>query len=230
MTCNGNAGKIATVPLKPQNETYSKNRLDRQDWIDAAFKILVSHGEEQVRILKLADTLGVTRGSFYWHFKDRQDLLRELLGYWAAKNTQGIVDQAGKPAPSITGAILNVFWLWTQDDLFDPRLDFAVREWARRSADVHKVVDEADRCRVAALTAMYERHGYCGQDAFIRARVLYYMQLGYYALEVSEPMDVRLSYIADYIRSFSGREPDMALVAEFCDAVAARSVRKAPGT
>ena len=54
---------------------------------------------------------------------------------------------------------------------------------------------------------MYIRHGYGGEDAFIRARVLYYMQIGYYTLEVREPMAVRFSHIEAYLRSFTGKEP-----------------------
>ena len=47
------------------------SRLGRDDWLDAAFRAAVEHGFDGVRVLTLADTLQVTRGSFYWHFKDR---------------------------------------------------------------------------------------------------------------------------------------------------------------
>ena len=53
---------------------------------------------------------------------------------------------------------------------------------------------------------MFRRHGYEETDAFIRARVLYYMQIGYYALRVEETMAKRLSYVPAYIRSFTGKE------------------------
>jgi hypothetical protein len=53
---------------------------------------------------------------------------------------------------------------------------------------------------------MYLRHGYGGEDAFIRARVLYYMQSGYYTLEVREPMVVRFSHVEAYLTSFTGKQ------------------------
>ena len=57
-------------------------RLGRDDWLDAAYLAVVEGGFDQVRVLTLADTLGVTRGSFYWHFSDHAELLQALLQRW----------------------------------------------------------------------------------------------------------------------------------------------------
>jgi AcrR family transcriptional regulator len=56
--------------------------LARRDWIDAGLELLVGKGVDHVKITRLADALGVTRGSFYWHFKDRDDLLSALVEDW----------------------------------------------------------------------------------------------------------------------------------------------------
>lgn len=64
---------------------------------------------------------------------------------------------------------------------------------------------------------MFTQHRYDAREALMRARMLYYMQLGYHALGVQEPMDVRMELMADYLRGFSGQEPDPALVAAFQD-------------
>ena len=102
--------------------------------------------------------------------------------------------------------MLSVFKCWVDNVLHDPGLDFAIREWARRAPDVRRLVDQADDARVAALTEMYRRHEYGDPDAFIRARVLYFMQTGYYALEMQEPLDLRLSYLEAYLRSFASKD------------------------
>ena len=57
-------------------------RLSRDDWLDAAFDAVVEGGFDSVRVLLLADRLGVTRGSFYWHFKDHADLVDSLIRRW----------------------------------------------------------------------------------------------------------------------------------------------------
>ncbi len=181
-------------------------RTTCEDWIALAMDVLVTEGVGQLKVMNLAQKLNVSRSSFYWFFKSRNDLLDQLLHHWEHKNTASIVERANRPANSIAESVLNVFECWVNEDLFDPGLDFAVREWARRSADVRRRLDRADEARVAAIAAMFRRYQYDDTDAFIRARVLYFMQVGYYALDVDEPMSRRLSYLEAYIRSFTGTD------------------------
>ena len=64
---------------------------------------------------------------------------------------------------------------------------------------------------------MYARHGYAPEDADTRARILYYMQLGYHALEVQEDMALRLSRVPGYIEGFTGQSPDPVALQAFSD-------------
>ena len=182
-------------------------KATREDWIEAALDMLISDGVESVRILTLGQKLGVSRSSFYWYFESRQDLLNQLLELWRNGNTRFIVERALRPAPSITQGVLNVFECWVDERLYNPRLDFAIRAWARHSADVGAIIDDADNVRLEAIRQMFLRQGYHEPDAFVRARVLYFMQIGYYSLEIVEPMMSRLSLVPAYLRSFTGREP-----------------------
>ena len=92
-------------------------------------------------VLDLSERLGVSRSSFYWYFKNRDDLLDELLLRWESSNTRSIVRQSEAPADSISEAVCNVFRCWVEPELFSPRLDFAVSEWVRRSEKVRRAVD-----------------------------------------------------------------------------------------
>ena len=152
----------------------------------------------------------------------RQDLLAQLLPHRHDTNTKAIVERAQRPAESIIMGVMNVFECWADERLFDPRLDFAIREWARRSEDVRRMIDQADDERLTAIRDMYRRHGYDAEDAFIRARVLYYMQIGYYVLDLKEPVEARVSHLAAYLRAFTGQEPSDADVAHFMRFIAAR--------
>lgn len=205
-----------------QRTPPSHTKATRQDWLRAAKSILIEEGAERVKILPLAERLNVSRSSFYWYFKDRRDLLGALLDFWGETNTRAIVDQANRPADNIFEAINNIFECWVDEALFDPGLDFAVREWSRRSEKVRAVVDKADEARVTALARMFEGHGYVPRDAFIRARVLYFMQIGYYALDLGESIETRMLYIGDYLRSFSGKEPPSEDVARFVERLSNR--------
>ena len=117
----------------------------------------------------------------------------------------------------------NFFRCFVDPALFDPALDFAVREWARRDGAVRRRIDAADTRRIKAATAMFARFGYSPADADARARILYFMQLGYHALEVKESVDTRMSRIEPYMRGFTGQEPDPQAIADF-DAFARRTL------
>jgi AcrR family transcriptional regulator len=195
--------------------SLAATRVSREDWIRAALDTLVSDGVGNVKVLVLAEKLGVSRSSFYWFFKSRQDLLDRLLHHWKDTNTRVVVERAALRSASIVQGTLYLFACWIDESLFDPRLDFAVREWARRSAHVRRAVDQADEARVKAIKGMFVRFGFRDKEAFIRARVLYFMQIGYYSLDLEEPLDTRLSYITDYLRVFTGQEVEVRDVSWF---------------
>jgi len=190
-------------------------KVTRQDWLNMARDVLVNEGIAEVKILGLANRMGVSRSSFYWYFEDRADLQAALLDEWEARNTAQIVHHCQMPATGITDALCNFFRCFVDTGKFDRGLDFAVREWSRRDISIRSRLDEADQCRIAAITACFAKHGYDPADADARARILYFMQLGYHALEVNEDMDTRMSRIEPYMRGFTGQEPDKQAIARF---------------
>lgn len=181
-----------------------RNQLQRFDWLLEALGIFVAEGIDAVRITRLAEELGVTRGSFYWHFSNRDDLLDALVAYWRDKNTRAIVE-AVDGAASLTDGILRFFEACVDHTLFDSRLDLAIREWARRSGAVDKQMRAADEIRIQALSALFSRSDYPMPEAFVRARVIYFAQIGFYALDVKEPMSTRLGYTEAYFAAFTGK-------------------------
>ena len=181
-------------------------KVTRDDWLALAMEVLVSDGVERVKVLSLADRMGVSRSSFYWYFKSRQDLLDALLARWQSTNTAAIIRQSELPADTITGAVCNVHRCVANPGLFDTALDFAVRDWARRSGNVRQILDESDAIRVDALTAMFVRYDYSPIEALTRARVLYYMQLGYDLAQLNETMEQRLAMVPHYLFVFTGQQ------------------------
>jgi AcrR family transcriptional regulator len=188
-------------------------RVSRAEWFDAAIDTLRTDGIDHVRVLSLAQRLGVNRSSFYWYFQSRENLLDELIAAWSARNTASIVERAGRPAPTISAAVLGIFECWTDERYFDPKLDFAVRAWAARDVAVEAVVIAADQSRLDAIDAMYARHGFA--DSTVRARVLYYTQVGYYALGIDEPISVRLGFTPGYLRALTGCDASADELADF---------------
>lgn len=190
-------------------------KVTRQDWLNMARDVLVNEGVADVKILTMAKRMGVSRSSFYWYFKDRADLLNALLQEWEDRNTAQILHHCQMPAISITEAVCNFFRCFVDDTKFDQGLDFAVREWSRRKPAIRARVDQADQNRIKALTRTFSNHGYDPSDADARARILYFMQLGYHALEVREDRATRMSRLGPYLRGFTGQDPDQSAIDAF---------------
>ena len=75
-----------------------KQPLSPSDWIEVAVDALARGGVSEVRVDVLAKRLGVSRGSFYWHFADRDALLTAALDEWEHTTTTGVIEQLEKLA------------------------------------------------------------------------------------------------------------------------------------
>jgi len=192
-------------------------KVTREEWLSAAQEALIRDGVDTVKVLALATQLEVSRSSFYWYFKNRDELLIALLDHWEEQNTRSIVRQCALDAGCINAAACNFFRCFIDPSLFDRGLDFAVRAWARQQSDVRRRIDAADDARLKALEAMFQRHGCDAAEADWRARMIYFMQLGYHALEVQETMDVRMARLPGYLEGFTGQVPSKAVLNEFCE-------------
>lgn len=198
--------------ISPMSYSRPQTKVTREDWIDTALSTLIDEGIDQVKVMVLARKLNVSRASFYWYFSDRNALQAELIKHWSVKNTQVIIRQATTPAPSIIEAVANIFSCWMDENSFSPRLDAAMRAWAHQDKRIKELVDIEDEKRLASIKLMYINYGYAEEEAFIRARVLYFMQIGYYALDIQESFDTRLSYFEPYVYSFTGLRPTKSQV------------------
>jgi AcrR family transcriptional regulator len=190
-------------------------RGTEEGWIDAAYDMLVEGGVEAVKILPLARRLGLSRTSFYWHFADREALLAALVRRWQEKNTGNLVRQTELPAATINAAVLNLIDCWITPDLFDSPLDRVMRNWARTDPALRTAFAAADAARLAAIRAMFLRHGYGRDEADVRASAVYLTQVGYIDLETAETLEARLRRVPTYVEIFTGRPATEAELAAF---------------
>ncbi|MFO1035139.1 MAG: TetR/AcrR family transcriptional regulator [Hyphomicrobiales bacterium] len=188
-----------------QTERDAGWRGSAELWLNAAHELLLEQGIDAVKILPLAQKLNLSRTSFYWFFTDRDALLTALLSRWRDKNTGNVLKQANAYAETVVEAVLNVNDLWFDGNLFDAKLEFAVRSWALQSPEVLKAVQEADSTRIAALTGVFTRFGIDAHLADVRARTMYLTQIGYISMQTREDLPLRLSRIPQYVEVFTGR-------------------------
>lgn len=184
-------------------------------WLDAAYLMLVESGVEAVKVMPLAERLGLSRTSFYWHFPDREALLAGLIARWESRNTANLIARADLPARTITEAVLHLCDCWIWPDLFDSRLEFAIRTWALTDPALAATLAQADAARIAAIKALFLRFDYPEAEADIRAHTLYLTQIGYISMRFDEPLLPRLDRVPPYTLTFTGISPSTAEVAAF---------------
>lgn len=201
---------------QPEQPRVGNVKATRQDWVDAAVAALETVAVDQLKVLALSEELSVSRSSFYWYFEAMGELHEELLDLWA-KSTSAIVERSERAAEDITTACLGVYECWADDALYSPLLDFAIRDWGRRSHEIAERVYLADLERLEAMAAMFARFDFDETDSMVRARLLYHSQLGYYAAGTNEPVEVRLAFLPSYLRAMTGVEPPAAVLADFAN-------------
>jgi AcrR family transcriptional regulator len=180
--------------------------MGRDIWLDTARRALIEDGTAGVEINKLAKRLGSSRGGFYWFFKDRAELLEKLLAYWVQTSTalfERILQVPGRNGMEEYLAMTN---LWVDENEYDPKWDGAIRDWARISKAVRDVVQNVDQKRISVLEQIFNDMGYKGKEANVRARVMYYHQVGYYAMGVRESRRERRVLIPYYRKVLTGRD------------------------
>jgi AcrR family transcriptional regulator len=161
-------------------------------WLRAAARRLAQGGVGALAIESLARDLDVTKGSFYWHFRDRAALLSALLASWEARATAPLLDRlrdvAGGPAARLAGLAATVA---TEGG---GSLDPAMRGWALHDAAAAAVVARVDVARMAFIAREFQALGFDPDSARTRARLLYLYLLGEHALALAaRPAEERLS-------------------------------------
>lgn len=187
-----------------------------EGWLEAAYTALIESGIDGVKILPIATKLKLARTSFYWHFKDREALLDGLLSRWEETTTKPLVAATESYAETEAEALLNVIGCFLPPASFDDRLEFAVRSWALQDANVMARVHAADVERLAALRVLLQKWGHDPDEADVRARTIYLVQIGYISMQVNETLKTRLKRIPTYVKIYSGRaEPGPREIARF---------------
>lgn len=196
-------------------DSTTRARSSEDAWLTAAYDMLTDTGVEAVKVMPLARSLGLSRTSFYWHFKDREALLEAMIRRWEDRNTGNLVARAEAYAETICEAMFNLFDCWLDEALFDARLDLAIRNWARNDAGLQARLDKADARRMGAIMAMFRRFGYSEAEAEVRTMTAVYTQIGYISMQVSEDRGIRLSRMPAYVEVFTGQRPGDSDISRF---------------
>ncbi|WP_207485551.1 TetR/AcrR family transcriptional regulator [Arenibaculum pallidiluteum] len=155
------------------------DRLTKTDWIRHGLRRLAQDGPEALKVVPLANALNVSRGSFYWHFRDLADFHAEVLGHWRLRSTERIIRdlETHPPGARRLHDLMRRGFDVTSGGGPQP-LERAIRSWAARDESVARVVAEVDAQRIGYLADQLVASGVSASDARERALFLYWAYLG----------------------------------------------------
>jgi AcrR family transcriptional regulator len=154
----------------------TKPVLHREDWVVAGLDVLAARGLSGLRVQPLARQLGVTTGSFYWHFKNRDDLIEAMLAYWIDTLTTIVVSRVWAEEEHPARRLRRLASVVVTES--GGRYDLAFRNWAAHDAEVATLVGRVDRERLDAVQSQFLELGFDDLQAEMRARTYtYYLEM-----------------------------------------------------
>ncbi len=150
------------------NQAEKKQRLSREAWLQQALDIL-AEDPEHLRIDELADRLGVSKGSFYWHFENRSEFILAMAEYWRDRLTIEPINDLSLVGGSAEDRLYALMRKITENRL--GHYDLAVRAWARHEPSIMSVIRDVDRARMRELNELFLEIGFDEEEARMRARL-----------------------------------------------------------
>jgi AcrR family transcriptional regulator len=171
------------------------DQLSAQDWLDQGLKTLATQGFAALKAEPLAKAMGVSRGSFYWHFADIGAFHAAILNAWREVAAEAIIANVEATAGEDP---LNV--LLTRVFSEKLTLERAVRSWATFDPAVKAAVQAIDRRRLDYVESLIRARGVAANLAQARAQILYWAFLGYALSDKPLPKAPREAVVAELIR------------------------------
>ena len=154
----------------------ARARTPRSRWIGAGLDALATGGPEAVRVEPLAQALGVTKGSFYWHFDDRGALLEALLDAWEHTLVDEVIDQVEADGGDARSKLRHLFDLAGAGETRGLlRAELAIRDWSRRHDGVGDRLRRVDNRRMEYMRGLFSE--FCPDPDEVEARCLVAMAI-----------------------------------------------------
>lgn len=166
----------------------AKARTPRGAWIEAALQALAGGGPEAIRIEALATRLGVSKGGFYWHFKNRQALLGEMLDTWEKAVVEDVIARVESEPAEPRAKLQQLFELAPSADF---AVELALRDWSRRDDDVAERLHGVDNRRMEYLRSLFGQ--FCADEDEVEARSMlaFSLFIGSYFIAARHPVRSR---------------------------------------
>ena len=144
-------------------------RVSKRDWLDQALELLVSGGIDTVRVIDLARQLKVSKSGFYWHFKDRAELLEAMKQYWVDEFSREFIEDALANEKQLRESL--VLLVGAIRKKHSGKLDLAFMAWAQTDPSVKEIVDHVRDMRIEFIKSLLSKSGAKDKELDLRAKL-----------------------------------------------------------
>jgi AcrR family transcriptional regulator len=174
-------------------------RTPRSKWIEEGLEALAAGGPDAVRIEVLAERIGVTKGGFYWHFKDRNALLGEMLDQWERSTTDDVIERVELEGGSARGKLRRTFALTSS--LETPfAVDLAIRTWSRRDRSIARRLRRVDNRRMDYLRSLFNTFCQDPMEVEVRCMLSFSLLLGDHLIATDHTGTTRAEVVEQALR------------------------------
>ena len=161
------------------NKQKVRRGVSKAEWLEMGLKTLSDGSVDNLTVQGLAKSLGIAKAGFYWHFENRDDLLRQLLNYWTHELTEVVTTN-----PDILALKPKKRLIRTAETILDyelTRYEIAFRQWALQDAGAARAVKKANRLRLDFIGTAFSELGFKGEELEVRTMLF----VCYHSLEWS---------------------------------------------
>jgi AcrR family transcriptional regulator len=165
--------------VTPRARDGKSGALNVDDWVRTAKDLLVSDNVRGVQVSTLCQRLRVTKGSFYWHFSNREELLTAVLNDWRRRMTLNIVTRMASAADDAVSTLRG--FLALPRKAFSARggaIEMSIRDWGRRDTAPRQTLKEVDQVRLSSFERTFRGLGFPVQEARVRGYIAYTIMMG----------------------------------------------------
>jgi AcrR family transcriptional regulator len=141
-------------------------RVSKAQWLDTALEVLATDGIDGVRIEVLAKRLNTSKSGFYWHFQNRDDLLKDLLDHWTHELTEVITMNPEVRELDPKSRLIRISEM--VHDFTLARYEMPIRQWAVRDKNAARAVRKVNQIRLDFAGKVFSELGFKGNELEMR--------------------------------------------------------------
>jgi AcrR family transcriptional regulator len=162
----------------------NSKRFTKNQWLEASFEVLSKEGHAKIHIEHLANNLGTTKGSFYWHFKDRNDFLLSMADYWVKTANKQVIEAVQKVKGDAKTRLLALMETISRKEL--QKHDLPMRALGIKYPKIAKIVKKVDNQRLDFVRRIFAEMGFKGEELEMRTRAFVCTYAGEHVFFVKE--------------------------------------------